>query len=181
MAPAANDDLAPGAELLGSPVTPSDPMDQPAGIAASARTTATYDEIAPIYYEKWHDRSAIEEHLRRFVGMLRAYNLTALPVVDVGCGPGFDAAYFRGTGLRTIGLDLSPAMMAAGRPEFGGDYVQADMRHLPLAAKIGVIPTDLNHFSVLHQYFQATVLGAEHASGFMPSVHKSSSSLLDIF
>lgn len=106
--------------------------------AASEGTTATYDQIAAIYYEKWRDRSAIRDSLNRFVDMLRVYHLSALPVVDVGCGPGFDAAFFRRCGLRTVGLDLSLAMMNAGRSEFAGPLVQADMRHLPLAAAGGL-------------------------------------------
>ena len=104
----------------------------------SEETIATYDRIAANYYQKWRDRSAIHQHLTRFIDMLRAYGLTRLPVVDVGCGPGFDAAFFRRSGLRAIGVDLSLSMMNAGRPEFGGDYVVADMRALPLAAVGGL-------------------------------------------
>lgn len=100
-------------------------------------TTATYEQIAALYYEKWRDRSAIHHHLTRFIEMIHAYGLGALPVIDIGCGPGFDAAFFRRSGLRAVGLDLSPAMMNAGRPEYGGDYVQADMRRLPLAGAVG--------------------------------------------
>lgn len=105
---------------------------------ASEGTIATYEQIAADYYERWRDRSAISHHLDRFVDMIRAYGLTDLPVVDVGCGPGFDAAYFRRSGLRSLGIDLSLAMMCAGRPEFGGPYVQGDMRHLPLASAGGL-------------------------------------------
>jgi SAM-dependent methyltransferase len=101
-------------------------------------TTSTYEQIASVYYEKWRDRSAIEQHLARFVDMMGAYGLTTMPVIDVGCGPGFDAAFFRRAGLRTVGVDLSMAMMKAGRPEYGGDYVQADMGTLPLAAAGGL-------------------------------------------
>jgi SAM-dependent methyltransferase len=100
-------------------------------------TVDTYEQIAPVYYEKWRDRSLIHHHLTRFADMIRAYGLGALPVIDVGCGPGFDAAFFREVGLSAIGLDLSLAMMMTGRPELGGDYIQADMRHLPLASSVG--------------------------------------------
>ncbi|UCG22696.1 MAG: methyltransferase domain-containing protein [Chloroflexota bacterium] len=159
MAPKTDDDPAPGGDLPGSQLTPSDQMDEPAGVASSARTIATYDEIAQIYYKRWHDRSAIHEHLRRFVGMLRAYDLARLPIVDVGCGPGFDAAFFRRSGLRTIGLDLSPAMMAAGQPEFGGDYVQADMRHLPLAGRIGGLWVSASFLHVTRNQAPAVLQG----------------------
>jgi len=103
----------------------------------SQETIATYDQIAAAYYEEWRDRSAIQHHLTRFVDMIRVYGLGDRPVIDVGCGPGFDASFFRGSGLHAVGLDLSPAMMKAGRPVFGGEYVQADMRYLPLAPVAG--------------------------------------------
>lgn len=111
--------------------------DEAAQDGISAVTTATYNDIAQIYYEKWQDRSAIREHLLRFSDMIRAYGLASLPVIDIGCGPGFDAAFFRRAGLWAIGVDLSLAMMNVGRPDFAGDYVLADMRRLPLAPKIG--------------------------------------------
>jgi len=104
---------------------------------ASTTTVATYEKIAQIYYEKWHDRSAVQDHLKRFAGMMRAYRLARLPVADVGCGPGFDGHSLRQAGLNAVGLDLSLAMMRAGQPEFGGPFIQADMRSLPLAPKIG--------------------------------------------
>lgn len=159
MALKADDDQASGADLPGGHMTSTNPADEPTGAAVDVTTTATYDEIARTYYDKWHDRSAIQEHLRRFVHMLRAYNLAGLPVVDVGCGPGFDAAFFRQSGLRAIGLDLSPGMMAAGRPEFGGDYVQADMRLLPLAGKIGGLWVSASFLHVARSQAPAVLRG----------------------
>ena len=105
--------------------------------AAGNRTVETYEQIAGVYYEKWYDRSAILHHLHRFVEMMRAYRLAALPVVDIGCGPGFDAHHLRQAGLQVIGIDLSLAMMNAGRSEFGGHYVQADMRFPPVSSRMG--------------------------------------------
>jgi SAM-dependent methyltransferase len=105
--------------------------------AASSGTIATYEQIADIYFDKWHDRTAIQDHLKRFAYMMRVYQLTDYPVMDVGCGPGFDAHHLRMAGLTTYGLDLSLAMMNAGRPEYGGRYIQADMRYLPLATSLG--------------------------------------------
>jgi len=102
-----------------------------------ATTTDTYEQIAQIYFERWRDRSAIHHHLKRFVEMLRANGLARFPVADVGCGPGFDGHYFRQAGLHVVGLDLSMAMMRIGRQEYGGPFVQADMRALPIAASMG--------------------------------------------
>jgi SAM-dependent methyltransferase len=115
---------------------PDDPL-APSGATASARTTATYNDIAQIYYDKWLDRSTITQHLDRFVDMMRVYGLADLPLLDVGCGPGFDADFFRRAGLIAVGVDLSAQMMRAGRSQYGGDYVQADMRRLPFIKGIG--------------------------------------------
>lgn len=50
------------------------------------------------------------------------------PILDLGCGPGFELALFR----RGVGIDSSPAMLAAARrraPE--ASLVLGDMRSLP--------------------------------------------------
>jgi SAM-dependent methyltransferase len=129
--PAGEPDPEAGSETVEASLTASDQN-------PSAGTIATYNQIADIYHQRWSDRSAIREHLTRFVDMMRVYGLTDLPVVDVGCGPGFDSAFFRQSGLRAVGIDLSLAMMKAGRPSYGGEYIQADMRRLPIAAAGGL-------------------------------------------
>lgn len=92
------------------------------------RTIASYDEIAGDYWERWRDRGMMERALAGFVQHVRPGGL----VIDVGCGPGFDAALLRAEGLRTVEVDLSWGMMAVGREHYGGTFVQADMRRLPL-------------------------------------------------
>lgn len=95
---------------------------------AIRRTIASYDEIAGDYRKRWHDRTVLERAMAAFVRRVRPDGL----VVDVGCGPGFDAALLRAEGLRTVQLDLSRGMMTVGRQHYGGAFVQADMRRLPL-------------------------------------------------
>ena len=105
--------------------------------ATRANTTTTYDAVANQYHERWRDRTVIREHIDRFAAMLVAYDLNEQLVLDVGCGPGFDAAILRNLGLRVAGVDLSLGMLMVGRREYPGHYLQADMRHLPVAPCIG--------------------------------------------
>ncbi len=105
--------------------------------ASSNLTILTYDAVADRYLEVWRDRSAIREQIDRFGAMLKAYGLDKQPVLDVGCGPGFDAAIFRELGLHATGTDLSMGMLSVGRKEHPGPYFLADMRFLPVAPCIG--------------------------------------------
>jgi len=93
-------------------------------------TIRTYDEIAPIYLNNWRDRSFLESDLREFATLLPGDG----PVLDAGCGPGFDAAALRSIGLNAFGLDRSWGMLRTGLEALGGPLVQGDMCRLPLAA-----------------------------------------------
>lgn len=93
-------------------------------------TQETYAQIAADYAIAWKDRSLLQKHITRFAQMVKPGGR----VVDVGCGPGFDAQHLAKLGLRLTGVDLAPQMMLAGRDDHGVavDFVCADMRHLPL-------------------------------------------------
>lgn len=99
---------------------------------ATRRTVATYDEIAAAYREKWRDRTVMERALAAFVERVRSGGL----VLDVGCGPGFDAALLQAEGLRAVALDLSRGMVMVGSQHYACSFVQADMRSLPLGASV---------------------------------------------
>lgn len=107
---------------------PSDP---------TSTTTHTYDAVAGLYFERWRDRSPIEAHIKRFAEMIHAYNLQDEIILDVGCGPGFDAALLRENYLKVIGVDLSFGMLQIGQRHFPVPLVLADMRCLPVTARIG--------------------------------------------
>jgi ubiquinone/menaquinone biosynthesis C-methylase UbiE len=95
------------------------------------QTHTTYDHIAPIYAQARQQRQRFAEHMARFATLLPALG----PVLDVGCGPGFDTAVLRTTfHLSTIGLDLSHAMMRTGRDTYANlvPFAQTDMRQLPV-------------------------------------------------
>jgi SAM-dependent methyltransferase len=100
-------------------------MDDP-----TRRTRGTYDVIAAQYLENARDRSGLAPHFDAFAGALPP----GARVVDVGCGPGLDAALLAARGLRTVGVDFSLGMLRTGAVEFPGARVQGDARRLPLAA-----------------------------------------------
>lgn len=85
--------------------------------------------MAAQYLERHRDRCALEPCADRFAAMLRPGDL----VLDVGCGPGFDAPLLRARGLRVVGVDLSQAMMRSGKGDFQQTLVRADMRRLPFS------------------------------------------------
>ncbi|SDI97511.1 class I SAM-dependent methyltransferase [Nonomuraea jiangxiensis] len=94
-----------------------------------ARTTATYDRIAPAFASRSENPDAAFRAFRaRFAAALPAGGRVA----DLGCGPGRDAAWFREQGLVPVGVDRSAAMgvLAADR---GVPVALGDLRHPPLA------------------------------------------------
>ncbi|MEO8601220.1 MAG: class I SAM-dependent methyltransferase [bacterium] len=94
------------------------------------RTRRTYDDVAGRVVEATRTRGRIAARRERFAAALPAGAL----VLDAGCGPGDDAAALRVLGLCAVGLDLSLGLLRAGRDQFPGPRVQADLRCLPFAA-----------------------------------------------
>lgn len=107
---------------------PSDP---------TSTTVHTYDAVAGLYFKRWRDRSPIEAHIKRFSDMIHAYGLQREVILDIGCGPGFDTDLLRANHLKVIGVDLSFGMLQVGQRHYSVPLVQADMRYLPVTARIG--------------------------------------------
>lgn len=96
------------------------------------RTRRSYDVLAERYRERRRDRSAMAGYVEAFSARLAPGAL----LLDVGCGPGFDAASFRARGFRVVALDRSFGMLAAGLREWPCPRAQADMRELPVRSGI---------------------------------------------
>ncbi len=99
---------------------------------STEETIATYNRIAADFAKHHQDRSVLATALARFVALVPHNGLVA----DVGCGPGFDSSALRQQGMRAIGLDLSWRMLQIGRSLYPGEYVQADMRRLPVGSGV---------------------------------------------
>ena len=82
----------------------------------------TYEQIAAAYLEKRRDRSVIQ----RFVEQFDEHFAPESWILDVGCGPGFDAQFLRKRGHKVFGIDLCWKMLQLGRKHFPGSFVQGD-------------------------------------------------------
>jgi SAM-dependent methyltransferase len=100
----------------------------------TAHNRATYDRIAQAYADSTRrplrpGASGLDAPRDAFADLLPA----GARVVDVGCGPGTDAAWFAACGHEVLGVDLSLSMArlavaALGRPRLS----LGDLRALPL-------------------------------------------------
>ncbi|HEX2697195.1 MAG TPA: class I SAM-dependent methyltransferase, partial [Anaerolineales bacterium] len=99
---------------------------------AISNTQESYDKVAAEYAEKFKDEMDNKpfdrdclDRLAREVGGLG-------PICDLGCGPGQIARYLHRKGVYTLGVDLSPNMVAQAQwlnPEI--HFHQGDMLSLP--------------------------------------------------
>jgi SAM-dependent methyltransferase len=89
-------------------------------------TKATYDAVATDYAQRTAEAwPLLLERVAAFVK-----GLPARPrVLDIGCGPGRDSRLLAERGVRVASIDISAAMLAAGRWVAAA---QADMRALPV-------------------------------------------------
>lgn len=96
------------------------------------QTIAAYDAGAAVYAVHSRDREPLSHLHKRFV-------LLAGPgavVLDLGCGPGHDAAKLAARGLRVTGYDAATVLLREAREHssLAGRLVQGDARLLPFAA-----------------------------------------------
>jgi len=101
----------------------------------TATTSRTYDRVAAEYHARRLDRSVIQTRLDQFSAQLAPSS----PILDLGCGPGFDSAAIRQRGHYALGADLSSGMLAFARRQYPGPYIRADMRRLPFGAAFAAV------------------------------------------
>jgi SAM-dependent methyltransferase len=99
---------------------------------SASNTQTSYDQVAREYAEKFKDEMDDKpfdrdclDRLAREVGSLGT-------ICDLGCGPGQIARYLHRQGAQTLGVDLSPCMIAEAQrlnPEI--PFHQGDMLSLP--------------------------------------------------
>ncbi|HEY7270045.1 MAG TPA: class I SAM-dependent methyltransferase [Dehalococcoidia bacterium] len=99
-------------------------------------TRRAYEADAAVWAARGLGRDYAQPRLEEFAAAVNRAGLGRLPVLDLGCGPGFDSDDLVRLGLGVVGLDITRAMLdlSASRRHERKDLVQGDSRFLPLAA-----------------------------------------------
>ena len=95
-------------------------------------TQTSYDQVAVEYAEKFKDEMDDKPFDRDCLDRLAREAGDLGPICDLGCGPGQIARYLHRQGVDTLGVDLSPRMVAEAQrlnPEI--PFHQGDMLSLP--------------------------------------------------
>lgn len=97
-----------------------------------ANTQNSYDRVALEYAERFKDEMDDKPFDRDCLDRLAREAGNLGPICDLGCGPGQIARYLHRQGVATLGVDLSPRMVAeAQRLNPGIHFHQGDMLSLP--------------------------------------------------
>jgi len=95
-------------------------------------TQASYDTVARDYAERFKDEMDDKPFDRGCLDRLAREVAGLGPICDLGCGPGQLARYLHRKGVKTLGVDLSPGMVAEAQrlnPEI--HFHQGNMLSLP--------------------------------------------------
>jgi SAM-dependent methyltransferase len=95
-------------------------------------TQTSYDQVAAEYAEKFKDEMDSKPFDRNCLDRLAREVGSLGPICDMGCGPGQIARYLHRRGVDTLGVDLSPGMVAEAQrlnPEI--PFHQGNMLSLP--------------------------------------------------
>ena len=95
-------------------------------------TQSSYDQVAGEYAEKFKDEMEDKPFDRDCLDRLAREVAKLGPICDMGCGPGQIARYLDHQGVDTLGVDLSPRMVAEAQ-RLNPDILfhQGDMLSLP--------------------------------------------------
>lgn len=94
------------------------------------------EEVYDDNVEAFAEATALSELPGEFRDLLDAFvdRVDGDVVLDAGCGPGRDAAYFHDRGLDPVGVDAAAGMVAYARANRPGRYLQMDLRRLGFPA-----------------------------------------------
>ncbi len=95
-------------------------------------TQSSYDAVASEYAERFKDEMDDKPFGRDCLDRLTREVSDLGPICDLGCGPGQIARYLHRQGVKTLGVDLSPNMIAEAQrlnPEI--HFHQGNMVSLP--------------------------------------------------
>ena len=97
-----------------------------------AKTVGHYDATAESFWEATRDHDVSQN----YAALLGAIEGTPpFTILDLGCGPGRDLAYFRSIGHDPVGLDGCPSFCAMARKHSGCEVLEQDFLALSLASE----------------------------------------------
>lgn len=93
-------------------------------------------ELYDRYASEFDAATRLETLPEEFRALLESFvdDLAGPHVLDAGCGPGRDAAYFHGRGLDPVGVDIARGMVEYARANRPGRYLEMDIRALAFDA-----------------------------------------------
>ena len=94
-----------------------------------------------------------EGEVEFYLGLARDAEAKGYPTLELACGTGRIAIPMARQGIRLVGLDLSPPMLAAAREKSAGletvRWVESDMRAFDLPESFGLITIPAGSFELL--------------------------------
>jgi len=122
-------------------------MEQPA--SRHHLTRQGYDAVAGQYATGFRDELISKPLDRALLACLAEQADDGFPIADLGCGPGHVAAWLADRGVATVGIDLSPGMIAVGRAEYPQvEFREGDFLELPAAD--GEFAAVVAFYSLIH-------------------------------
>lgn len=92
----------------------------------------SYDTVAEEYATRLHAELEHKPLDKALLAALLEQTEPGTTIGDLGCGPGHVAAWLAEKGARTVGIDLSPGMVAVGRRRFPQvEFREGDLLELP--------------------------------------------------
>jgi SAM-dependent methyltransferase len=104
-------------------------MDLSSSKDAAARTLAHYEASAERFWEGTRDHDVTQNYAALLGSLVGAGPFT---ILDLGCGPGRDLAYFRSLGHEAVGLDGCAAFCRMARSYTGCEVLEQDFLALSL-------------------------------------------------
>jgi SAM-dependent methyltransferase len=109
----------------------------------------SYDALAERYSAQLGDELAHKPLDRALLWALIEQHPPDTAIADLGCGPGHVAAWLASHGVRSVGIDMSPGMVAVGRREHPEvEFRQGDLLSLPAAD--GEFGSAVAFYSIIH-------------------------------
>ncbi|MGC1214423.1 MAG: methyltransferase domain-containing protein [Micromonospora sp.] len=113
------------------------------------RVRRSYDTVAREYRDRLSAELAGKPLDRALLAALAEQAGPGAAVADLGCGPGHVTAWLAERGVRAVGVDLSPEMVAVARREHPeAEFREGDLLSLPAAD--GEFAAAVALYSVIH-------------------------------